>query len=169
MIPTRVSSPTISRGFPFSFGLLLWLPTPIELRDRSAGRRRTPQEPCKKTRYNQYVVGVEDKIRFDFETGRPSTVATTLRRRVSAYTREGVVRGFKIGITNSPHVRFSKGYAKNYAEMIVLYKSSSLESVSQVERDLIAHNKEITKNRIAGGGGNYGTPPFYLYVVLRYM
>lgn len=51
--------------------------------------------------------------------------------------------------------------------MVVLYRSSSLDSVSQVECDLIEHNKEITKNRIAGGGGNYGNPPYYLYIVLK--
>jgi hypothetical protein len=108
-----------------------------------------------------------DAVHFDFETGRPSTVATSMRRRVSAYTREGVVRGFKIGITNNPSVRFSKKDYSRYDEMIVLYKSTSLESVSQVERDLIEHNEEITKNRIAGGGGNYGDPPYFLYIVLR--
>jgi hypothetical protein len=68
---------------------------------------------------------------------------------VSAYTRSG---HFKIGITNNPQARFSKGYS-DYDEMIVLYKSSSIESVSQVERDLIAHNQEIAKNVIGGGGG----------------
>jgi len=106
-----------------------------------------------------------DAVHFAFETGRPSTVATSLRRRVSAYTREGIV--FKIGITNNPHGRFSKKDYSRYDKMIVLYRSASLESVSQVERDLIEHNKEITKNRIAGGGGNYGEPPYYLYIVLR--
>ncbi len=100
-------------------------------------------------------------------TGKPSVVASTMRRRVSAYTRKDLVRGFKIGITNNPAARFSNGYSRDYDEMIVLYKSSSLESVSVVERDLIDHNKEITKNRIAGGGGNYGDPPYYLYIVLR--
>jgi hypothetical protein len=109
-----------------------------------------------------------DAVLFDFETGRPSTVAITLRRRVSAYTRKEVVRRFKIGITNDPRRRFSNGYSADYGEMIVLYKSSSLDSVSQVERDLIDHNQEITKNRIAGGGGNYGDPPYYLYLVLRH-
>lgn len=107
-----------------------------------------------------------DAIHFDPITGRPSTVASIMRRRVSAYTRGDLVRGFKIGITNNPHSRWSK-YAADYDEMIVLYQSSSLESVSEVERDLIAHNQEITKNRIAGGGGNYGDPLYYLYIVLR--
>lgn len=106
-------------------------------------------------------------VPFDLITARPSAVATSLRRRLSAYTRKDLVRGFKIGITNNPHARFSNAYARDYDEMIVLYRSSSLESVSKVECDLIDHNKEITKNRIAGGGGNYGDPPYYLYVVLR--
>jgi hypothetical protein len=109
----------------------------------------------------------QDEVHFDFSTGRPSAVATILRRRMSAYTREGVVSRFKIGITNNPRARFSNGYSGDYDEMIVLYKSKSLDSVSRVEYDLIDHNKEITKNRIAGGGGNYGDPPYYLYIVLR--
>ncbi len=110
----------------------------------------------------------QDAVFFDLSTGRPSVVATTLRRRVSAYTRKDVMRKFKIGITNNPRTRFSKGYSADYDEMIVLYRSSSLDSVSQVERDLIDHNQEVTRNTIAGGGGNYGAPPYYLYIVIRY-
>jgi hypothetical protein len=110
----------------------------------------------------------QNAVHFDFSTGRPSTVAIVLRRRVSGYTRKGVVSRFKIGITNNPHTRFSNGYAADYDEMIVVYKSLSLDSVSQVEHDIIEHNEEMTENRIAGGGGNYGEPPYYLYIVLRY-
>jgi hypothetical protein len=109
-----------------------------------------------------------DAVHFDVSTGRPSAVATILRRRVSAYTREGVVSRFKIGITNNPRARFSNGYSADYDEMIVLYKSWSLDSVSKVELDILEHNEEITENRIAGGGGNYGNPPYYLYIVLRH-
>ena len=107
-------------------------------------------------------------VHFHLSTGRHSEVAVILRRRVSAYTRKGVVSRFKIGITNNPLARFSNGYSTDYDAMIVLYKSKSLDSVSKVECDLIDHNKEITKNRIAGGGGNYGDPPYYLYIVLRH-
>ncbi|MCC6486639.1 MAG: hypothetical protein IT364_04000 [Candidatus Hydrogenedentes bacterium] len=110
----------------------------------------------------------DDVVHFDLTTGRPADVASTLRRRVSAYTREDRVGRFKIGITNNPCGRFSNGYARNYDEMIVLYQSSSLDSVSQAECYLIEHNQEITLNRIAGGGGNYGQPPYYLYLVIRY-
>ena len=110
----------------------------------------------------------EDVVHFDLMTGRPSEIASALRRRVSAYTREDRVARFNIGITNAPHGRFSNGYARDYDEMIVLYKSSSLDSVSRAECDLIEHNAEITRNRIAGGGGNYGETPYYLYLVLRH-
>lgn len=111
----------------------------------------------------------EDVVYFDLTTGRPGDVASTLRRRVSAYTREDRVSRFKIGITNNPHGRFSNGYVRDYDQMIVLYESSSLDSVSQVECDLIEHNAAITRNRITGGGGDYGEPPYYLYLVVRYM
>jgi hypothetical protein len=47
----------------------------------------------------------QDTVHFDFSTGRPSEVAAVLRRRVSAYTRDGVVSKFKIGITNNPRAR----------------------------------------------------------------
>ena len=110
----------------------------------------------------------EGVVHFDLTTGRAADVASTLRRRVSAYTREDRVGRFKIGITNNPHGRFSNGYARDYDQMIVLYRSSSLDSVSRVECDLIEHNGEITRNRIAGGGGDYGEPPYYLYLVVRY-
>jgi hypothetical protein len=106
-------------------------------------------------------------VYFALITGKPSMVAGTLRRRVSSYTRENLGRRFKIGITNHPGARFSK-YGAAYHERVVLYKSDSPDSVSEVDRDLVDHNKEITKNRIARGGGNYGAPPYYLYLVLRY-
>lgn len=110
----------------------------------------------------------KDVVHFNLMTGKPSDVVSTLRRRVSAYTREDRVDRFKIGITNNPSGRFCKGYARDYDEMIVLYQSVSLDSVSQVECDLIEHNAEITRNRIAGGGGNYGEAPYYLYLVIRH-
>lgn len=107
-----------------------------------------------------------DAVYHDWITGRPLEVASEMRRRVSAYTRRNVVRAFKIGITNNPEARFSK-HSRTYDEMIVLYKSRSLESVSEVERDLIEHNEEVARNVIGGGGGSYGDPPYYLYIVLR--
>jgi|SRR5580693_9198226 hypothetical protein len=107
-------------------------------------------------------------IFFDVITGHPSAVASTMRRRVSAYTRDHVVKGFKIGITNSPETRWLT-YADKYDEMIVLYESSSIDCVSQLECELIDHNEELAHNVIGGGGGHVGkTGPYYLYIVLRH-
>lgn len=108
-----------------------------------------------------------DAVFFDEVTGYPSAAATTLRRKLSAYTRTHLVSNFKIGITNDPYRRFREAYARDYDEMIVLYRSSSLAFVSQAECDLIEHNAALTANRIAGGGGNYGRAPYYLYIVIR--
>ncbi len=51
--------------------------------------------------------------------------------------------------------------------MAVVYQSSSIENVSQLEWLMIEHNRELADNIIAGGGGSYGNPPYYLYVVVR--
>ena len=93
-------------------------------------------------------------------------MASIRRRRVSAYTRSHLVGGFKIGITNSPEARFAV-HAKTYEQMIVLYQSSSIDCVSDLEYDLTEHNRELADNVIAGGGGHVGQPPYYLYIVLR--
>lgn len=106
-------------------------------------------------------------VHFDPLTGAPGRVLSRLLRKLSAYTREDCVKNFKIGITNYPERRFSQAYARYYDEMIVLYQTTSIDFVSQIEALLVEHNWEITDNTIAGGGGNIGVPPYFLYVVLR--
>ncbi|MDT5159385.1 MAG: hypothetical protein QOH51_3742 [Acidobacteriota bacterium] len=51
--------------------------------------------------------------------------------------------------------------------MAVVDRSSSVANVAELERLLIEHNWELADNIIAGGGGNYSDPPYYLYVVMR--
>jgi hypothetical protein len=104
----------------------------------------------------------------DIVTGRPSEVFAALVRKLSAYTRRDRTRRFKIGITNNPHSTFSGRYASNYDEMIVLYKTRSIDSVSRLESYLVEHNWEVADNRIGGGGGRIGEPPYYLYIVRRF-
>jgi hypothetical protein len=101
-------------------------------------------------------------------TGKPQDVIPLILRKLSAYTRQDRVRRFKIGITNNPDRRFLQAYAGEYDEMILLYQSSSINSVSELECMLVEHNWECCDNAIGGGGGNIGTPPFFLYVVIRY-
>ena len=103
---------------------------------------------------------------FDALTGSLATVGSAVLRKLSAYTRGDRVAGFKIGITNDPIRRFREAYAHQYDEMIVVYRTSSIDNVSLLETILIEHNWELTDNEVAGGGGNIGHPPYYLYVAL---
>jgi hypothetical protein len=53
--------------------------------------------------------------------------------------------------------------------MIVVYSSNSIENISRLEFDLIDYNADWSDNAIAGGGGNYGWPPYYLYLVRKHL
>jgi len=107
-------------------------------------------------------------IYYDTVTGRPKNVLSSVRRRVSAFTRSCNVCNFKIGITNNPERRWRQAYAGWYDEMLVLYQSSSIYCVSELEYELVNHNWGHCDNLIAGGGGGIGaTPPYYLYVVIK--
>lgn len=110
----------------------------------------------------------EEKVIYNYFTGRHSEVVSDVLRSIGAYTREDRVRSFKIGITNDPQRRFQEEYASYYDKMIVLYRSSSINSVSTLEDELVEHSSELADNIIAGGGGNYGAPPYFLYVVIRF-
>lgn len=112
--------------------------------------------------------GVLAMVSFDASTGTPSQVLSELIRRISAYTRQDRARRFKIGITNHPDRRYSQAYADEYDKMIVIYKTTSINYVSQLEAKLIQHNWELTDNQVGGGGGANGDPPYYLYIVLGY-
>jgi hypothetical protein len=110
---------------------------------------------------------MSDRVNYNYIAGRPQEVVSDILRSIGAYTREDRVRGFKIGITGDPERRFREEYAHAYHKMAVVYESSSINNVSQLECLLIEHNKELADNIISGGGGNYGDPPYYLYVVMR--
>ncbi|MDT7540534.1 MAG: hypothetical protein QOE33_438 [Acidobacteriota bacterium] len=109
----------------------------------------------------------EERVIYNYVTGRPDEVVSGVLRSISAYTRVDRTRGFKIGITNNPERRFQDAYAHAYHKMAVVYQSSSINNVAELERELIRHNYELADNIISGGGGNYGDPPYYMYVVMR--
>ena len=110
----------------------------------------------------------DERVVFEDITGHPQDMVSTVLRKISAYSRSDRARWFKIGITSNPVQRFRQGYADDYDKMIVVYRSSSINNVSELECELIEHNRELADNIISGGGGNYGNPPYYLYVVLKY-
>jgi hypothetical protein len=108
-------------------------------------------------------------IFYDCDTGRPQEILSAIRRRISSFTRTGSVRKFKIGITNNPERRYQQAYANAYDEMLVLYESSSINFVSELEYELVKHNWDFTDNLVAGGGGGIGqTPPYFLYLVIKH-
>lgn len=108
-----------------------------------------------------------EKVIYNYQTGHPNTVVSSVLMLISAYTRVDRASSFKIGITNNPENRFKQAYAIAYDQMAVVYQSSSIKNVKELERLLVEHNRELCDNIIAGGGGNYGEPPYYMYVVIK--
>ncbi len=107
-------------------------------------------------------------VEYNYLTGQPRRIISDVLRSISAYTRSDRVESFKIGITNNPEKRFKASYASTYDKMIAVYRSTSIDNVSRLEAELIEHNRDLSDNIIAGGGGNIGDPPYYLYVVIKY-
>jgi len=103
-------------------------------------------------------------VRYAMETGWPSQLG--LRRRISAYARTDRASGFKIGITSNPEQRMSN-YGRAYTQMVVLYQTSSDRLVRGTESQLIDYHWDYSDNQAGGGAGTLGSPPYYLYVVMR--
>lgn len=110
---------------------------------------------------------MSEQIIYNYQTGHPNRIVSSLLRSISAYTRADRVSSFKIGITCNPENRFRQAYADNYDRMLVVYQSFSINNVRAMECLLVEHNNELCDNIISGGGGNYGNPPYYMYVVIR--
>ena len=102
------------------------------------------------------------EVTYQIDTGYPSRIMTTLRRRAAQLARTST--SFKIGITNDPERR-SAEYGSAYDEMVVLYQTRSDDYVRRVEADLVAQTWTTADNFVGGGGGSRGNPPYYLYLV----
>lgn len=107
-------------------------------------------------------------IFYDCVTGAPQRQVSSLRRRISAFTRQGKIAGFKIGITNDPERRWRQAYNNVYDEMLVLYVSYLSTHVLELERELVSHNQGFSDNLIAGGGGRTGRGMYFLYIVIKH-
>ncbi len=79
------------------------------------------------------------------------------------YSKEHKV---KVGITSKPKRRAAKyTIESDYDDMIVLFKTSSEQTIRELEKFLVEKNWELVDNEIGGGGGPLGNGPYYLYIV----
>jgi hypothetical protein len=108
------------------------------------------------------------KLRYQERTGRYSQVLPTLHSAIGQYQRGG--RPIKIGLTVNPEQRAQAHTRGGWLEMVVVYSTSSANSVAAVEKDLINHgwrNNYYSLNYNRGGEGIApGHPRYYVYVLL---
>lgn len=98
-------------------------------------------------------------------TGPPTSVLSTLRRKVAGLVRSDRVVRFKIGRTNDFVTRMA-AYS-DYHEIVIVYRSESIEHANTVERELTEHFND-SDNLVRGGGGPPGGGPYFIYVVVKY-
>lgn len=107
------------------------------------------------------------EVRYNYYTGSIFNINATLTRSVSRYLCHNIL--VKVGITNNPerraceHRNGSCGWAHT---MVVIYHTSSPNSVKEMERRLVDRYWLHLQNDIGGGGGPDGAGPYYLYVLL---
>lgn len=105
-------------------------------------------------------------LEYDYWRGPINQVVESLIRSVGQYTRHYDV---KIGITNDPERR-AREHSRSgirWRRMVVKYETSSVNYINRMERIIIDYHWDYIKNKVGGGGGPNGNPPFYLYVLLK--
>jgi hypothetical protein len=86
-------------------------------------------------------------------TGHKSVVVSTLKRRISAYTRD--CDKFYIGLTSNGYSgcgqRWHKKYKPmGYTRMIAVYSTESVKYAQNIEKELIEFYIEHSENQYAG-------------------
>jgi hypothetical protein len=106
-------------------------------------------------------------VEYNYCTGRPSDVITRLKRKVTRTINNNSY--VKVGITNNPETRWNQHRANDptWTKMLVVYQSSSINHVRELESDLITHRWEELHNQRDGGGGNIGEGRQYLYFLIQ--
>lgn len=111
-------------------------------------------------------------IIYDPVTGHPSRVFRPLAQKVETFISGRNLSNFKVGITSAPYNRFSNSYSTGYDAMLVVYETTSLVYVRQMEKFVIdyARARKTYKidNERRGGAGNYTNPPYCLYTALKF-
>jgi hypothetical protein len=100
-------------------------------------------------------------------TGHFGDAKNVVRQKAYYLINQEKVKSLKFGITCNPEQRLrlyrSQGLRYNY--MYVLYKTKSREYMGMMEDYLIMTYPDYCDNSIHGGGGNYGSPPYYTYCI----
>ena len=106
------------------------------------------------------------ELKYDFWTGKPNEVISSLNRSIGQYTRW--YSDVKIGKTNDPEkrMRHHRRSGKGWDLMVVKYETKSILFVNQMETVLIANHRQYIRNEIGGGGGD-GFGYQYIYVLLK--
>jgi len=107
------------------------------------------------------------ELTYDYWKGHLVNVETQLKQSVNAYIQH--YSEIKIGITCNPDRRKSEHHRskKGWEKMVIKYETQSVKYINAIEKTLIDYHWDYVTNEVGGGGGPNGTPPYYLYVLLK--
>ena len=106
-------------------------------------------------------------IHWNTHTGHFPEAKRRMYQKVYRLHKSDFVKSYKIGITNDPdgRLRDYQLYGHRYNHLYVIYETQSLVYVREMEKYLVKKFWDHCDNQIRGGGGGYGYPPYYTYVV----
>lgn len=109
-------------------------------------------------------------VEWRYYTGFPEQVISNLKRSVTQLANYNSY--IKVGITVDPDRRWSEHLRSDpsWNRMLVVYKTTSLRFVRQLEIDLIAHSidRDESWNLIGGGGGPISrSGEHYIYILVQ--
>jgi hypothetical protein len=100
-------------------------------------------------------------------TGHFDDIKRSVYVKVNNLKNSSKIKKIKIGITCDPNSRAAKYSTDGYTHMYLIYKTNSLDYVREMESYLIGNFMIHSDNYIGGGGGNFGLPPYFTYVVTK--
>lgn len=106
------------------------------------------------------------EIKDRLTTGHFDEVKRNVYLKVNNTKNRPNIKKLKIGITCEPKKRAQKYESLGYNEMHLLYRTTSRDHVRNMEKYLIERFSIFCDNSISGGGGDFGLPPYYTYIVV---